>query len=84
MKERELLMIKVKLDDSHVIINDNSKSKKIILEKAAEIFYQSSGIPKDVIFHKLYEREKLALHLLVKELPSLMQELKILIILIYR
>jgi len=59
MKERELLMIKVKLDDSHVIINDNSKSKKIILEKAAEIFYQSSGIPKDVIFHKLYEREKL-------------------------
>jgi len=59
MKERELLMIKIKLDDSHVIINDNSKSKKIILEKAAEIFYQSSGIPKDVIFQKLYEREKL-------------------------
>jgi len=52
-------MIKIKLDDSHVIINDNSKSKKIILEKAAEIFYQSSGIPKDVIFQKLYEREKL-------------------------
>ena len=59
MKERELLMIKVKLDDSHVIINDNSKSKKIILEKASEIFYQSSGISKDVIFNKLYEREKL-------------------------
>ncbi len=52
-------MIKVKLDDSHIIINDNSKSKKTILEKAAEIFYQSSGISKDIIFQKLYEREKL-------------------------
>ena len=46
-ERKRVLMIKVKLDDSHVIINDNSKSKKIILEKAAEIFYQSSGIPKD-------------------------------------
>ena len=35
------------------------KSKKTILEKAAEIFYQSSGISKDIIFQKLYEREKL-------------------------
>ena len=52
-------MIKIKLDDSHVIINDNSKSKKSILEKTSEIFYQSSGISKEIIFHKLYEREKL-------------------------
>ncbi|MGB0742002.1 MAG: PTS sugar transporter subunit IIA, partial [Planctomycetaceae bacterium] len=28
-------------------------------QEAAEIFFQSSGISKDVIFHKLYEREKL-------------------------
>ncbi len=59
MRERESIMIRVKLDDSHVIINDNSKSKKSILEKIAEIFFQSSGIAKDLIFHKLYEREKL-------------------------
>ncbi len=52
-------MINIKLDDSHVSINDNSKSKKSILEKASLILSNTSGINKDILFRKLYEREKL-------------------------
>ena len=52
-------MISIKLDDSHISINDNSKTKKSILEKASLILSNTSGIKKDILFHKLYEREKL-------------------------
>tara|TARA_B100001113_G_scaffold188466_1_gene154365 strand:- start:12765 stop:13223 length:459 start_codon:yes stop_codon:yes gene_type:complete len=52
-------MINIKLDDSHISINDDSKSKKSILEKASLILSNSSGINKDILFNKLYEREKL-------------------------
>tara|TARA_Y100000389_G_C17468592_1_gene528083 strand:- start:4388 stop:4846 length:459 start_codon:yes stop_codon:yes gene_type:complete len=52
-------MINIKLDDSHISINDNSKSKKSILEKLSEILSKSSGIDTDTIFTKLYDREKL-------------------------
>tara|TARA_Y100000768_G_scaffold375957_1_gene347398 strand:- start:3 stop:461 length:459 start_codon:yes stop_codon:yes gene_type:complete len=52
-------MINIKLDDSHISINDDSKSKKSILEKTSLILSNSSGINKDILFRKLYEREKL-------------------------
>ena len=52
-------MISIKLDDSHISINDDSKSKKSILEKTSLILSNSSGINKDILFRKLYEREKL-------------------------
>ena len=52
-------MISIKLDDSHISINDNSKTKKSILEKASLILSNTSGINKDILFDKLYEREKL-------------------------
>ena len=52
-------MINIKLDDSHISINDNSKSKKSILEKASIILSTTTGINKDILFKKLYEREKL-------------------------
>ena len=52
-------MINIKLDDSHISINDDSKSKKSILEKASIILSMTSGINKDILFKKLYEREKL-------------------------
>ena len=52
-------MINIKLDDSHISINDDSKSKKSILEKASLILSNTSGIDKDILFNKLYEREKL-------------------------
>ena len=52
-------MINIKLDDSHISINDDSKSKKSILEKASLILSNASGIDKDILFNKLYEREKL-------------------------
>ncbi len=51
-------MINIKLDDSHISINDDSKTKKSILEKASLILSNSSGINKDTLFRKLYEREK--------------------------
>ena len=51
-------MIDIKFDDSHISINDESKSKKSILEKASLILSNSSGINKDILFQKLYEREK--------------------------
>ncbi len=52
-------MIKIKLEDSHIIINDNSRSKKSILEKISDILSEPSGIKKSIIFNTLYEREKL-------------------------
>lgn len=52
-------MINIKLDDSHISINDDSKSKKSILEKVSSILSSTSGINKDILFKKLYEREKL-------------------------
>ena len=52
-------MIKIKLEDSHISINDESKAKKSILEKISDILSKPSGIKSSVIFNKLYEREKL-------------------------
>jgi len=52
-------MINIKFDNSHVSINDDSKSKKSVLEKLASILSGSTGIDTDIIFSKLYEREKL-------------------------
>ena len=52
-------MIKIKLEDSHVSINDNCKTKKSILEKIADLLSKPSGINRNAIFKKLYEREKL-------------------------
>ena len=52
-------MIKIKLDDSHVSINDICKTKKSILEKISDLLSRPSGVNRDDIFKKLYEREKL-------------------------
>jgi PTS system nitrogen regulatory IIA component len=52
-------MLNIKFDNSHVSINDNSKSKKSILEKLASILSETTGIDSNIIFNKLYEREKL-------------------------
>jgi PTS system nitrogen regulatory IIA component len=52
-------MINIKLDDSHISINDNCKSKKSILEKLSQLLSKSSGIHVNEIFTELYEREKL-------------------------
>ena len=52
-------MIKIKLEDSNISINDESKTKKSILEKISDILSKPSGIKSSVIFNKLYEREKL-------------------------
>ena len=52
-------MIKIKLDDSHISINDICKTKKSILEKISDLLSRSSGVDRDDIFKKLYEREKL-------------------------
>ncbi len=52
-------MIKIKLDDSHISINDDCKTKKSILEKVSELLCKPSGLDKNKIFEKLYEREKL-------------------------
>ena len=52
-------MIKIKLDDSHISINDICKTKKSILEKISDLLSRSSGVSKDNIFKRLYEREKL-------------------------
>ena len=52
-------MIKIKLEDSHVSVNDNSKTKKSILEKVSDLLSKSSGVCRNDIFKKLYEREKL-------------------------
>ena len=52
-------MIKIKLEDSHVSINDNCKTKKSILEKIADLLSKPSGVNRNDIFKKLYEREKL-------------------------
>tara|TARA_B100001564_G_scaffold334337_1_gene322742 strand:+ start:347 stop:805 length:459 start_codon:yes stop_codon:yes gene_type:complete len=52
-------MINIKLDDSHILINDDCRSKKSILEKLSEILSKPSGISTDKIFMELYEREKL-------------------------
>tara|TARA_Y100000389_G_scaffold85549_1_gene82282 strand:+ start:2294 stop:2752 length:459 start_codon:yes stop_codon:yes gene_type:complete len=52
-------MINIKLDDSHISINDNCRSKKSILEKLSQLLSKSSGINGNKIFTELYEREKL-------------------------
>ncbi len=52
-------MLKIKFDNSHISINDDSKSKKSVLEKLASILSGTTGIDSDIIFNKLYEREKL-------------------------
>ena len=52
-------MLEIKFDNSHVSINDYSKSKKSVLEKLASILSGTTGIDADIIFNKLYEREKL-------------------------
>ncbi len=52
-------MIKIKLDDSHVSVNDICKTKKSILEKISDLLSRPSGVSRDDIFKKLYEREKL-------------------------
>ena len=52
-------MIKIKLEDSHVSVNDNCKTKKSILEKISDLLSKPSGVNRDDIFKKLYEREKL-------------------------
>ena len=52
-------MIKLKLDDSHILVNENCKTKKSILEKVSELLSKPSGISSSDIFNKLYEREKL-------------------------
>ena len=52
-------MIHNKLDDSHISINDNCRSKKSILEKLSQLLSKSSGINVNEIFTELYEREKL-------------------------
>ena len=52
-------MLKIKFDNSHISINDDSKSKKSVLEKLASILSGTTGIDADIIFNKLYEREKL-------------------------
>ena len=52
-------MLEIKFDNSHVSINDDSKSKKSVLEKLASILSWTTGIDADIIFNKLYESEKL-------------------------
>jgi len=52
-------MIKIKLEDSHVSVNDNCKTKKSILEKISDLLSKPSGVSRNDIFKKLYEREKL-------------------------
>ena len=52
-------MINIKLDDSQIIINDDCRSKKSILERLSLLLSKSSGISTDEIFAGLYEREKL-------------------------
>jgi PTS system nitrogen regulatory IIA component len=52
-------MLNIKLDDSHISINDNSRSKKSILEKLSQLLSKASGIHVNKIFTELYEREKL-------------------------
>ena len=51
-------MIKIKLEDSHVSVNDICKTKKSILEKISDLLSRPSGVSRDHIFKKLYEREK--------------------------
>ena len=52
-------MLNKKLDNSHISINDNSKSKKSVLEKLSSILSETTGIDADEIFNQLYERERL-------------------------
>ena len=52
-------MIKIKLEDSHVSVNDNCKTKKSILEKISDLLSKPSGVSRNDIFKKLYAREKL-------------------------
>ena len=52
-------MIKIKLEDSHVSVNDNCKAKKSILEKISDLLSKPSGVSRNDIFKRLYEREKL-------------------------
>ena len=52
-------MINIKLDDSHISINDSCRSKKSILEKLSQLLSKSSGINVNEIFTGLYEGEKL-------------------------
>ncbi len=52
-------MIEIKFEDSHVSVNDNCKTKKSILEKISDLLSKPSGVSRNEIFKKLYEREKL-------------------------
>ena len=52
-------MIRIKLEDSQVSVSDNCKTKKSILEKISELLSKPSGVSRNDIFTKLYEREKL-------------------------
>ena len=52
-------MIKIKFEDSHISVNDNCKTKKSILEKISDLLSKPSGVNRNEIFKKLYEREKL-------------------------
>jgi PTS system nitrogen regulatory IIA component len=52
-------MIKIKLDDSQISINDDCRTKKSILQRLSLLLSKSSGISTDEIFAGLYEREKL-------------------------
>ena len=52
-------MIKIKLEDSQVSVSDSCKTKKSILEKISDLLSKPSGVSRNDIFTKLYEREKL-------------------------
>ena len=47
-------MLNIKFDNSHISINDDSKSKKSVLEKLASILSETTGLDTDIIFNKLY------------------------------
>ena len=52
-------MIHIKLDDSHISIDDDCRNKKSVLDKLSVLLSKSSGISVNKIFTGLYEREKL-------------------------
>ena len=37
-------MIKIKLDDSHILVNENCKTKLSILEKVSELLSKNLGL----------------------------------------
>ena len=50
-------MINIKLDDSHISINDNCRSKKSILEKLSQLLSKSSGINDNEILYGEYDNK---------------------------